>query len=105
MRPRIFVVLCYHFHLFPGIKKISSLTHSLFSDELFNLRELLCLLEICLLFILFYCIVIRQHTKSKFNLFEIVKICFVSHDVVYLEKLPCAAEKKVHSLVCGWNFL
>lgn len=89
--PRIFVVLCYHFCLFPGVKKnsflISSLTHSLFHNELFNLHELAYLLEVCLLFILSYCIVIGRNTKREFNLFEIVKMVLCPRLWSVLEKL------------------
>lgn len=47
----------------------------------------------------FYCPVIRQNTRKDSSHFESVKICLMFQMWSALEKLPCAAEFNVYSLL------
>ena len=44
---------------------------------------------------------VRKDAWDDFYFFEFTKASFMAQDVIYLEKVPCALEKKVKFIVLG----
>ena len=73
-----------------------------------------CLISmyLCFLQFFFFCnwYLVSQHCGWRrswydFSFLKFIEVWFVTQDVVILENIPCALEKKVYSSAFGWNVL